>query len=79
MNIEQIKELYYAQPFVPFDLVLTNGTTLRVAHPEFISFAPDKRTLHLWEPRGGGKRVDAKLVTALNEDSRASTKAKKRK
>lgn len=67
MNASAIKDLYYAEPFEPFELVLTNGTTVRVAHPEFLSFAPDNRTLHVWEPSGGGKRIDVKLIIALNE------------
>ena len=79
MNIADIKDLYRATPFEPFELVLTNGTTVKIAHPEFISFSPDNRTLHVWEPAGGGKRVDVKLIIALNELPPSSGKRKNRK
>jgi hypothetical protein len=68
MNITEIKELYYAEPFEPFEIVLTNGSTVRVAHPEFISFSPDRKTVTAYDLRGGGaKRIDVKLITVLNE------------
>ena len=79
MNITDIKELYRATPFEPFELVLTNGTTVKIVHPEFISFAPSNRTVHVWEPTGGGKRIDVKLIIALNELPPAPGKRKNRK
>jgi hypothetical protein len=53
MNITEIKELYYAEPFEPFEIVLTNGSTVRVAHPEFISFSPDRKTVTAYDLPGG--------------------------
>ena len=79
MNVEEIKELYRAAPFQPFELVLTNGTTIKIVHPEFMSFSPDGRTLHVWEPTGGGKRVDVKLIISLNELPPPSKRKTKRK
>lgn len=68
MNVKEIRELYLAQPFLPFEMVLTNGSTVQVAHPEFMGFSPDYRTIYAWDVRGGGaKRIDVKLITALNE------------
>ena len=29
--------------------------------------SPDGRTLHAWEPTGGGRGIDVKLIIALNE------------
>lgn len=78
MNAEEIKELYGAQPFEPFEIVLTNGTTVRIDHPEFMAFSPDSRTIHAWAPTGGGKRIDLKLVVALNElPARSKRKSRK--
>ena len=68
MNASEIKESYRATPFKPFEIVLTNGTTVQVAHPEFMGFSPDYRTIYAWDIRGGGaKRIDVKLIIALNE------------
>jgi len=79
MNITEIKDLYYTTPFEPFELVLTNGTAVKIVHPEFISFSPDNRTIHAWEPTGGGKRIDVKLIIALNELPPSSGRRKNRK
>ena len=67
MNVEEIRELYRAAPFQPFEIVLTNGTTVKVVHPEFMGFSTDYRTVYASDPRGGGvKRMDVKLIVALN-------------
>ena len=67
MNVKEVKELWHAMPFQPIEIVLTNGTAVKIVHPEFMSVSPDGRTLHAWEPTGGGKRIDVKLIIALNE------------
>jgi hypothetical protein len=68
MNPAEIRELYSAQPFQPFEVVLTNGTTVKVAHPEFMMFSPDYRTLHVADVQSRAtRRIDIKLITALNE------------
>jgi hypothetical protein len=68
MNAAEIEELYSAQPFHPFEIVLTNGTSVEVAHPEFMMFSPGYRTVHVADIRSGmTKRIDPKLVIALNE------------
>ena len=79
MNITEIKDLYHATPFEPFELVLTNGTAVKIVHPEFISFSPDNRTIHAWKPTGGGKRIDVKLIIALNERPLSPGKRKNKK
>jgi hypothetical protein len=68
MNSAEIRDLYSAQPFQPFEVVLTNGTTVKVLHPEFMMFSPDYRTLHVADVQTGAtKRIDIQLITALNE------------
>jgi len=68
MNVEEIRELYSAAPFKPFEIVLTNGATIYVGHPEFMMFSPDYRTIHASDVRSGGtQRVDVKMIIALNE------------
>jgi hypothetical protein len=66
VNVNEIRELYSAVPFEPFELVLTNGARLLVDHPEFMSFSPDYRTVDVHELNGSTKRIDVKLIVALN-------------
>jgi hypothetical protein len=67
VNVQDIRDLYSAAPFNPFEIVLPNGSTVRVDHPEFMSFSPDYRTVHVYEVNGSGKRIDVKMIVALNE------------
>lgn len=77
MNIEEIRELYRAVPFQPFEIVLTNGSTIHVAHSEFMGFSPDESTVYAWDIRGGGlKRIDVKLIIAINDLPQPKRKSK---
>ena len=68
MNAQDIRELYGAQPFQPFEFVLTNGSAIPVMHPEFMMFSADYRTVHVVDVKSGAtKRIDVKLIVALNE------------
>ena len=67
VTAQDIRDLYAAAPFQPFEIVLPNGSTVRVDHPEFMSFSPDYRTVHVYEFNGSGKRIDVKMIVALNE------------
>ncbi len=68
MGVKEIRELYSAAPFRPFEIVLTNGAKVHVGHPEFMMFSADHRTLYAAEERDGGtKRIDVKMIIALNE------------
>ena len=80
MNVKEIRELYGATPFRPFEIVLTNGSAIRVGHPEFMMFSQDYRTVYAVDERDGGatKRIDVKLITALKELENGS-RSRKRK
>ncbi len=68
MNAKEVRELYSATPFRPFEIVLTNGTAVYVGHPEFMMFSTDHRTVYAADERDGAtKRIDVKLIIALNE------------
>lgn len=68
MSVNDLRELYSAEPFAPFEIVLTNGSTVPVVHPEFMMFSPDYRTVHVADVSDGStKRIDTKLIIALNE------------
>lgn len=60
--------MYSTAPFRPFEIVLTNGTGVYVAHPEFMMFSADHRTVYAADDRDGStKRIDIRLITELTE------------
>jgi hypothetical protein len=77
VNVKEIRELYSAAPFEPFEFELTNGARLVVDHPEFISFLRDYRTVHVHARNSNTKRIDVKMI-ALNEMANGS-RTRKRK
>jgi hypothetical protein len=79
MNVKELKELYSAAPFQPFEIVLTNGALVVVDHPEFMSFSRDYKTAHVYDVDGSGKRIDVKLIIALNELKNGSRPRKRKR
>jgi hypothetical protein len=79
MNVKELKELYSAAPFQPFEIVLTNGARVVVDHPEFMSFSRDYKTAHVYDVDGSGKRIDVKLIIALNELKNGSRPRKRKR
>lgn len=77
MTIQEIKEPYNAAPFQPFDLVLTNGSAVHVAHPEFMAFSPRGDTVYVSES-DGLRRIDVRLVIALKAYERSKRQNKKK-
>ena len=65
MTFDEIKKLYYAAPFRPFE-ILTSGRQVRVDHPEFMALSPDEDTVVVYEP-DGHLTIDVPLVIAVKE------------
>jgi hypothetical protein len=79
MNVKEIRELYSAAPFRPFELVLPNGARVYVGHPEFMMFSPDYRTVCAADERDGEtKRIDVKMIITRDE-LKNGTRPRKRK
>ncbi len=71
MSVKEIRDLYSAAPFQPFELGLTN--------PEFMMFSGDFRTVCVADERDGAtKRLDVKTIIAGNE-SKNGARPRKRK
>jgi hypothetical protein len=66
MQINEIRKLYQAAPFRPFDIVLTNGRSLRVDHPEFMALSPTGRTIVVFES-DGHLTIDVPLIIAAKK------------
>lgn len=62
---DQLRELVHAAPFVPFSVVLPNGQSVPVPHPDFIWLHPDKRTVHIALKTGGARIISVQMIVAL--------------
>jgi hypothetical protein len=56
---EMLRAMLHAQPFRPFDVVLSNGRRLHVHHPDYLVVMP---SFIVWQGRDG----DAALVMPLH-------------
>ena len=65
MRIEAITEALNAKPFIPFRLVLPSDRSVSVPHGEFVSIAPNRKWLLVWNKRGGWSLIDPSLVVEL--------------
>lgn len=65
MRIGAIAEALHAQPFVPFRMVLPSDRAVPVPHPDFVSIAPNRKWLIVWNKRGGWSVIEPALVTQL--------------
>lgn len=65
MRIEAIEEALRASPFVPFRLILPSDRPISVPHPDFVSIAPNRRWLLVWNKRGGWNLLEPALIVQL--------------
>ena len=64
--LEQLRELVHAVPFVPFSIILPNGRSVKVPHPDFIWLHPlDKKTVMVALPTGGARIINVQLIVTL--------------
>ena len=63
MKIEEIRKLYHAAPFKPFEIVLPNGRHVPVEHPEVMALSPTGRTIVVFES-DGHLTIDVPLIVA---------------
>ena len=81
MTIEQLRNLYYAEPFQPFNIHLADGQAIPVEHREFMASAPSGRTVIVYQPDDSFNVIDLLLVTDLEvrPDGRARRRSRKRR
>ncbi len=78
MLIEDIIELSEASPFVPFEVHLADGKSVKVQHPKWMMFSQDFRTLMVVGEHRGQKRISVPLITKVTvhpEESPADVSA----
>jgi hypothetical protein len=79
MTIEQIRNVYNAQPFRPFVIHLADGRAVPVHHREFIMSVPSGRTLIVAQPDDTVNIIDLLLVTDLELKPAANGSGRRRK
>ena len=79
MTIEQLRNVYDAQPFQPFIIHLADGRSVPVHHREFIMSVPSGRTIIVAQPDDTFNIIDLLLVTDLELKPAANGPRKKRK
>ena len=70
MMLERLREVLRATPFRPFALHLADGRSIEVRNPDFVSYSPGGRTIHVFEPvrglrDGRAEYIDLLLVSSI--------------
>jgi hypothetical protein len=65
MIVDQLRNVYNAQPFQPFVIHLADGREVPVVHRDFIMTVPSGRTVIVVQPDDTVNIVDRLLVTDL--------------
>ena len=78
MTIQEIRKLYDARPFRPFDIHTADGRRIRVSHPEFMATAPAARTVVVYQADGSFDVIDLLLVSGLRVQANGTAKKKRR-
>ena len=77
MTTVQVRKLYEARPFKPFVMRLADGRSVRVPHPEWMSFAPSGRTVIVHQRDDSYEVIDLLLVTGLQVPANGRTAARR--
>ena len=65
MTATEFHKRQRADPFLPYRIRLTDGKTIRVPHPDFVSISPSGRMATAYSPDGELHIIDILLVTDL--------------
>lgn len=76
MTTEQLHAMHTARPFVPFHIVMADGTRYHVPHPEHLAYVHGKRTCAVYGSDGVARILDLLLMTALEPNMFSSRRRK---
>ena len=79
MTIEQIRNVYNAQPFQPFVIHLADGREVPVRHRDFMMAVPSGRTIFVCQPDDTLNIIDLLLVTDIELKPVGNGSRKRRK
>lgn len=75
MTAEQVARLQCAAPFKPYWLQLTDGRSLYVDHPDFVSVSEEDQLIRVEEESGAIEIIDLMLVVSLRYGGNGPTAA----
>jgi hypothetical protein len=77
MDLDRIRNLRRAEPFVPFKLIMKDGRELAVTRVSALAVSPTGKSLAYAGPTGGIDLLDARLVASVEVDSTLATLRKR--
>jgi hypothetical protein len=77
MTVEQLKQVWKADPFRPFIIHLADGRNIAVNHRDFLASSPSGRTIIVYQPDDSFNVIDLLLVTDLEVSNGKSRRSKK--
>ena len=77
MTVEQLKQVWKADPFRTFRIHLADGRNIEVNHRDFLMLSPKGRTMIVYQPDESFNVIDLLLVTDLEVSNGKSRRSKK--
>jgi hypothetical protein len=77
MTVEQLKQVWKADPFRAFTIHLADGRSIGVNHRDFLMSSPSGRTIIVYQPDDSFNVIDLLLVTDLEVSNGNSQRRKK--
>jgi hypothetical protein len=65
MTIQEIRRVHSAQPFEPFRVLVADGRSYPVRHPEFMAQSQNGRMIYITTSDGSMVSLDLLLVTGV--------------
>ncbi len=65
MTTDRLAKVHEARPFVPFHIVMADGTRYLIDHPEVLAYVKGGRTGVVFDREGVATILDLLLMTAL--------------
>ena len=72
MTLNQFRQALLRQPFRPFKLVLADGRSFTIEHPEFAAMNPNGREVTFYEEDGTQHFLEALLIAQVVVPSSAN-------
>jgi hypothetical protein len=77
MTVEQLRQVWKADPFRAFTFHSADGSSISVDHREFLVSSPSGRTVIVYQPDDSFNVIDLLLVTDLEVSNGKSRRSKK--
>ncbi|MGC1719806.1 MAG: hypothetical protein WA746_12535 [Isosphaeraceae bacterium] len=65
MTLDQFRQALTKQPFRPFRIILADGQSFTIEHPEFVAMDPRGREVTFYEEDGTQHFIEAMLIAEV--------------